>query len=173
MGADVPTRPLQDARDRDARMESSPPVGPGEWPLCCPDRGCHRPWGFVERGLTKEMGHNGTERNRGTCSQIKWKLVDVLHQHIGPLGLDRPMHRAAPLQGKAVSAAESLDRDAIDDGPSRCPAPAGTDQANPMPSNDQTAEDFEQMDLRAPSMRIGPVLPVNQKDVHRGRKLAA
>src|SRR6188472_4490792 len=107
------------------------------------------------------MGHDGTERNRGTCSQIKWKLVDVLHQHIGPLGLDRPTHRAAPLQGKAVSPSASFDGDAIEDGAPRCPAPAGTNQANPMPSNDQTTEDFEQMDLRAASMRICPVLPVN------------
>src|SRR6185312_2217005 len=115
----------------------------------------------------------GTERNRGACSQIQWKLVDVLHQHIGPLGLDRPMHRAAPPQGEAISASESLDADAIDQGALRRPAPAGTDEANPMPADDQSAEDLEQMDLRAAGIRIGPVLPVNQKDVHRGRKLAA
>jgi len=36
----------------------------------------------------------------------------------------------------------------------------------------EAAENFEEVDFRAAGMRIGPILPVHQKDVHRERILA-
>ena len=70
------------------------------------------------------------------------------------------------MSAKLWRLADPLDADAL----ARCAGgsalPARADQPNPVTPGRQPAEDLEQMDLGPARMRVGPVLPVDEENVH-------
>jgi hypothetical protein len=112
------------------------------------------------------MGHDDTERERRAERQKERQLVDVLDQNVGRLLSQRPPNGTPSQQRKAVSASHPRHIDPIERGPRRSSLPAGTDEADPMTSRRQAAEDLEQVDLGAAGVGVGPVLPIDQENVH-------
>jgi len=110
--------------------------------------------------------HDGAEGVLCPPGEEKRKLVDVFHDYVGPLRLDCAMYGTATKQGEAVPTSDALDTDPIDRGTLRSTLPSGTYQAYPVTSKCQSAEDLEEMNFRAAGVRIGPILPVHQKNVH-------
>jgi hypothetical protein len=112
------------------------------------------------------MWYDRAEWQSGPRCQEERQLVDVLNQNVRALRRDGALHRTAPNEGEAVPPPNALDADAVDGRCWRGPAPARADHPHPVAPRGQPAENLEQVDLRSPRMRVGAVLPVDEKDVH-------
>jgi len=112
------------------------------------------------------MGHDNTERQRAAERQKERQLVDVLDHDVGRFVGQRPPHCPSSEQREAVSASDAGDVESIEGGARWTSLPAGTEQPDTMTPRCHAAEDLEEVDLGAAGVGVGPVLPIDQENVH-------
>src|SRR2546427_6067315 len=133
-----------------------------------PDRSGNRPRSLLKDRLSEQVRNDGTETHP-LSGEIQWQLVDVLDQDIRPLRPNRTPHGPAAYENEAAPSADPFDVDPVHCRGSGRSLPSGTDQPHPVAGGGKSSEDLEELNLRSTRLRIFPVLPVDEQDVHRHR----
>jgi hypothetical protein len=147
-------------------MESGTLVSPGQRALRGPDCGCDRPGSLLERRGTEEVRHDSTKWYFRAAGKEQRKLIDVFDQNVRPIFGDSLAYGPTAQQGEGVAVSHPLDLDTIELCPLWCPRPSGTDQPDAMSCGSESAENFEQVNFGTAGLRICPVLPIDEENVH-------
>jgi hypothetical protein len=107
---------------------------------------CHRATRAPQRGV---------ERN----------LVDVLDEEVEP-PREMPAVVPARVQRERVARSDAVDAQSVERGTRRRPGPSTAEERDLVSPRGKPAEDLVQVDLRAASLGVVAILPVDDEDPH-------
>jgi hypothetical protein len=147
------------------RLERHAPVDGAERPLGEPDRGRYRNGQLVERRRSEEVRDECHGAASPPKRRVERNLVDVFDEHVEP---SREMAAvvAARVEREGVARPDTAHDEAVERGSLWRPGPATAEERHLVTAGRQPAEDLVQVDLRAASLGVLAILPVDDENPH-------
>ena len=97
---------------------------------------------------------------------IERNLIQILHDDVIVVGSEILLVVSLRDEWIGVSRPNSMNVDTIEGNVRRSIAPSATQQIDVVPTSHDSAEDFPEMKLGTPRLRIGVILPVEDEYAH-------
>jgi hypothetical protein len=157
-------RPTTSSRAFAYRLERHVPVHPWDWSFSQPDRRGHRCGELLKRRSPEEVRDHGDHWSPRPARRVERDLVDVLDEHVEGPPVEGAAVRAARLEGKRPAGAHADHLHPIERHVWCAAAPTTTQQHHLVTARREAAENLVQVCFGAASLRVVPVLPVDDQN---------